>query len=114
MRISLYKVEKLSKLKKIIIESEKDSKMAASIILPNLLSMNGKQRHLELCGPNSEYNIRGVFVISGRNRSIEMLVGTCDHILHINKRVVQKIMPVSLNDKRMQFVKLETCILKNI
>ncbi len=37
MRTSLYKVEKLSKLKKIIMENENDSNMAAPIILPSLL-----------------------------------------------------------------------------
>ncbi len=46
LRISSYKVEKLSKLKKIIMEKEKDSNMATPIILPTLLSINGKQRPL--------------------------------------------------------------------
>ncbi len=43
LRTSLYKFEKLSKLKKIIMENEKDSNMATPINLPILLSMNGKQ-----------------------------------------------------------------------
>ncbi len=36
-------VEKLYTLKKIIMKNEKDSNTAALIILPTLLSMNGKQ-----------------------------------------------------------------------
>ncbi len=43
IKISFYKVEKLSKLKKIIMEKKKDSNMIPPIILPILLSMNGKQ-----------------------------------------------------------------------
>ncbi len=44
IRISLYKIKKLSKLKKIIMAKENDSYMATPIILPTHLSMNGKQR----------------------------------------------------------------------
>ncbi len=39
-------VKKLSKLKKIITEKEKDSNLATPVILPTLLSMNVKQRPL--------------------------------------------------------------------
>ncbi len=46
IRISLYNVEKLSKLKKISMENEKDSNMATPIFLPTLISKNGKQRPL--------------------------------------------------------------------
>ncbi len=47
----MYKAEKLSKLKKIIMEKEKNSNMVTAIILPTHFLVNKKQRPLSFAVP---------------------------------------------------------------